>query len=83
MCLSVVFLFNYLCLFQVVENAFGILAARWRIYYRCLDAQVQNVTKIVGATVCLHNFFMTTQRKEYAPQTLIDYEQTADGKNSY
>lgn len=41
---------------RVVENAFGILAARWRIFRRPIIAFVENVEKIVECAICLHNF---------------------------
>lgn len=48
---------------RVVESAFGILAARWRIYRRSIIADVANVIKIVQATVALHNFIIITEEK--------------------
>ena len=38
------------------ENAFGILASRFRLFRRDIDAQPQNAIKFVLAGVCLHNF---------------------------
>lgn len=40
---------------RVVENAFGILAAQWRIYHRVIGVSPANVDAIVKATVALHN----------------------------
>lgn len=41
---------------RVVENAFGILAAQWRIYHRVIGVSHENVDAVVKATVALHNF---------------------------
>ncbi|XP_035995635.1 protein ALP1-like [Fundulus heteroclitus] len=41
---------------RVVENAFGILAAQWRIYHRVIGVSPENVEAVVKATVALHNF---------------------------
>lgn len=41
---------------RMIENTFGILAAQWRIYRKPIIANVETVTNIVKATVCLHNF---------------------------
>lgn len=41
---------------RVVENAFGILSQRFRIYNRRIQATPQNVDHIVLATCILHNF---------------------------
>ncbi|XP_023845473.1 uncharacterized protein [Salvelinus sp. IW2-2015] len=40
----------------VVECAFGILAARWRMYRRVLDLSPSNVDACVKATCVLHNY---------------------------
>ncbi|KMQ83823.1 nuclease harbi1 [Lasius niger] len=48
---------------RVVESAFGILAARWRIYRRPIIASIANAKKIVQATVALHNFIITNEEK--------------------
>jgi hypothetical protein len=41
---------------RVVENSFGILASRWRIFRKPIIANETTVDHIVMATVCLHNF---------------------------
>lgn len=48
---------------RVVENAFGILVARWRIYRRPIIANVRNARKIIQATVTLHNFIIKNEEK--------------------
>lgn len=39
-----------------IENAFGILAARWRIYHKTISCFPLTIDKIIRATVVLHNF---------------------------
>lgn len=41
---------------RVVENAFGILAQRWRVYFRPLTCNIDTVNKIIKATTVLHNY---------------------------
>lgn len=57
-----------------IENTFGILAARWRIYHKTIDAKPANVDKIVQATVVLHNFIKAEKGDniKYAPDNYID-----------
>ncbi|XP_011869646.1 PREDICTED: putative nuclease HARBI1 [Vollenhovia emeryi] len=62
---------------RVVENAFGILVARWRIYRRPIIANISNVRKIIQATVTLHNFIIKneeqlTGKKSYLHLTIED-----------
>ncbi|KAJ8910068.1 hypothetical protein NQ315_004961 [Exocentrus adspersus] len=64
---------------RTIENAFGILAARWRIYRKPISLNPDAVNNIILATVCLHNFLITENNKElqqhlYCPPTLIDQE---------
>lgn len=40
---------------RTIENAFGIMGAKWRIYHRPIDTDVVLTEHIVKATVCLHN----------------------------
>ncbi len=64
----------------MVENAFGIMAIRFRIFYRPIDLQVEKVTDIILATCSLHNFLRSSSSStaEYAPQNVYDLE-NADG----
>ena len=45
---------------HIVENAFGILAQRWRVFQRRLCLQASNVDKVVKACVVLHNYLQDT-----------------------
>jgi hypothetical protein len=46
---------------RVIENAFGIMASRWRIYRRPIIAAERTVCLIMQATICLHNFILTKE----------------------
>ena len=45
---------------RVVENAFGILVARWRIFERKINLNPENTRKAVLATCVLHNYLQST-----------------------
>lgn len=51
---------------RIIENTFGILAARWRILLRPISAGPDVADKFVLAAMCLHNF-LKTKNDEVAP----------------
>ena len=59
---------------RIIENIFGILAARWRIFRRPIRADVATVEKIVLACICLHNYLRLTENASYAPTGFVDSE---------
>ena len=44
----------------MVENSFGILANKWRVYHRKLQLHPQQADSIVKATCVLHNYIRKT-----------------------
>lgn len=57
---------------RVVENAFGILSSRWRIYRRPIIASKTTVLGIIKATVVLHNWLRAKKLIEYVNPDLLD-----------
>ncbi|XDV25558.1 hypothetical protein PO909_029458, partial [Leuciscus waleckii] len=53
-----------------VENAFGILAAQWRMYRRVIGVSPDHVEACVKATCVLHNFLRRTAGSVRNPPTL-------------
>lgn len=41
---------------KIIENAFGILASRWRIFRHSIIGSESNVVNYVKASICLHNW---------------------------
>lgn len=62
---------------RTIENAFGILAAKWRIFRRAIRADVALVEKIVQATICLHNYLRLTENANYTPAGFVDCEDSS------
>lgn len=58
---------------RVVENAFGILSARFRIFRRAISIDINNVDIIVLACCALHNYLSTNNRK-YINKRSLDIE---------
>lgn len=65
---------------RVVENAFGIMSNRFRIFRRPIDIEVTKVTSLVLATCALHNFLRKSSHSsaDYVPPGFVDME-NADG----
>lgn len=59
---------------RTIENAFGILSAKWRIFRRPIRGSLQLVNKIVQASVCLHNYLRLTENAAYIPAGFVDTE---------
>ena len=62
---------------RTVENAFGILNAKWRILRRAIKANVDLVDKIAKACVCLHNYLQLTDNARYIPAGFVDSEDSS------
>ncbi|TKR73615.1 hypothetical protein L596_020908 [Steinernema carpocapsae] len=48
---------------NVIENAFGILAGKWRILSKLIETAVKFADKIVASCIHLHNFVMDRERE--------------------
>jgi len=53
---------------RVVENAFGILAQKWRVFFRPIELEVDTAEHVVKATCCLHNYLRSTSTIENEPE---------------
>lgn len=65
---------------RIVENAFGILAARWRIFRRTMEYQPNEVNHIILACVALHNFLCSRKesKSHYIPPHYADHGDTEE-----
>ena len=46
---------------RIIENAFGILVARWRIFNTRIPTSVETAESIIQAAICLHNYLYVSQ----------------------
>lgn len=65
---------------RTIENAFGILVSRWRVFRKPICMQPTTVDNIIMACICLHNFLKTEndllspQNRRYCPNNFVDIE---------
>ena len=59
---------------RVIENTFGILVARWRVFQKPIDAKPERVEKIILAAIALHNYLRKTDNACYTPNGFVDSE---------
>lgn len=64
---------------RTVENAFGILASRFRIFYTHINLEPENTEKVVKASCALHNFLIAHSKKSYAPLNCFYRENPENG----
>lgn len=64
---------------RVVENAFGILAQRWRIFYRPIETSVETTILLVKTACILHNFLRTKKCDSLFYENLDPPEPRLDG----
>lgn len=60
----------------MIENSFGILANRWRVFLSTIHLDQVAVTKITLAALALHNYIREYSPDTYIPQALTDTEDT-------
>ena len=59
---------------RVVENAFGILASRFRVFEKPISLLPETVDLVILASCALHNWLMTTSETTYLPPRSVDNE---------
>lgn len=52
---------------RIVENAFGISSARFRVLRTCIELLPSNINLVVQACCVLHNFCMDKELQNYDP----------------
>lgn len=61
---------------RTIENAFGILVSRWRLFLRPVVADINHTEAYIKAAFVLHNYLMIEDAKtsQYAPSSFFDRE---------
>ena len=62
---------------RIIENTFGILVARFRIFYRPINAKEGHVESYTKAAVALHNYLMRCRNQgsnQYCPAGFADVD---------
>ena len=59
---------------RIIENAFGILTARWRIFKRPINSTIENAKLYTNTACVLHNFLQNNYAEKYCPPSLVDSE---------
>ena len=67
---------------RISENAFGILANRWRVFRSCIQLPPAKATTITLGAITLHNFLRSNSKigKIYVPPGLADKEDPFTGQ---
>ena len=64
---------------RIVENAFGIMASRFRIFHTQINIGPEKIDSVVMASCVLHNFLTKSVPNSYSPPDCFDQENTQDG----
>jgi len=68
---------------RIVENVFGIMAARFRIFHTQINLEPKNIDSIVMACCVLHNFLMKSAPNTYAPTEVLDHDDIENGITTF
>lgn len=64
---------------RIIENSFGILANRFRVFHTAINLKVDNIDKVVLACCALHNFLRRISANSYTPSNVFDFEDFSAG----
>ena len=62
---------------KIIENTFGILVSKCKIFQKLIEGTPERIEKIIPATVALYNYLNQTDHAHYSPTGFIDSEDGA------
>lgn len=65
---------------RIIENTFGIMVARFRIFHSAINLKLENIDRVVMACCTLHNFLIRKRRENYAPSNCFYSEEPRTGR---
>ncbi|GFU18669.1 DDE Tnp4 domain-containing protein [Trichonephila clavipes] len=65
---------------RVSENAFGILAWRFRVFSKAIELKPDTIDRVILAACSLHNWLRKTSPGHYMPQNALDREDFNTGE---
>ncbi|KAJ8970514.1 hypothetical protein NQ314_001190 [Rhamnusium bicolor] len=65
---------------RIIENVFGILVARFRIFHTPINLKLKNTEKVVMACCVLHNFLRRKRIEYHMPLATLDQENFETGE---
>ena len=54
---------------RVVQNAFEMLAQKWRVFFRPIETDAETAERVVKAACCLHNYILRNNTNVAATET--------------
>ena len=51
------------------QNAFGILAQKWQVFFRPIETDAETAKRVVKAACCLHNYILRNNTNVAATET--------------
>ena len=74
--------YRFSCARRVIENTFGIMTARFRVFRYPIHAKVETIENITKACVGIHNYLMSgksSERGSYCPPSFTEDNGTGGG----
>ena len=63
---------------RVDENAFGVLAQKWGVFFRLIECDIDTAVHVVKATCCLHNFIRANTENVTTNERQLSEEDTTN-----